>query len=534
MTATFQTKIKDEHVYPVLNAIAVLYGRVLRLLYVDRYVRGRPLKECKQEYIARYGLTARQFNAIVYELHGKVRAARESRQHRMATLRDRIAATEKAIGRLQKQDRALASGKGKAAHLTPHERAERRCRVSCRLHQKKRRLAILRARLEAEQGHQGPPSLCFGSRTLFRAQFHLAENSFACHAEWLRAWREARSGSFFCLGSKDETAGNQTCTLLPDGTLRLRVPHALAGQYGTHVVMSGLRFPYGQEVIDAARAAAHAISYRFVRTDGAWYVHATTERPAAERVTSRQAGALGVDLNPHLVAVAEIDRVGNPVAARSIPVRIEGRRKEQVLAALGDAVADVVAWAKSAGKPIVREGLDFQEKKARLRDTSPRYARMLSHFAYSAFSALLLSRAEREGVEVIDVNPAYTSVIGKVKFMARYGLSPHAAAAVAIARRGLGCGERLRSGSALPLPVRNRGRHVWSDWSRVLPTVRARNQTHAVYQRPSEGGPGRGIPLSAPAPADERPHGPVRDGLAWVPGCDPPARIVGSTVRPAS
>ncbi|QBS38734.1 hypothetical protein E1B22_12530 (plasmid) [Thermaerobacter sp. FW80] len=93
-------------------------------------------------------------------------------------------------------------------------------------------------------------------------------------------------------------------------------------------------------------------------------------------------------------------------------------------------------------------------EKTRLREDDKRYARKLSAFAYGKFYALLMARAAREGVEVLRVNPAFTSVIGKVKFMARYGLSPHAAAAVAIARRGLGFGERLRSGTARPLPAR--------------------------------------------------------------------------------
>ncbi len=534
MQATFQTRIRDERVYPLLDAMAALFGRLMRRLFVDLYVRGRKISECKRLYIARYGVTARFFNALAYELKGRVKAAGEARGQRMATLQDHIAATEKAIRHLQKEDRALASGKGKAADLAPHERAERRWRVRFRLHQKKRRLAMLRARLEAEQAHQGPPSICFGSRRRFRAQFHLEESGFASHAEWLRAWREARSGSFFCLGSKDETGGNQTCTLLPGGALRLRVPGALAHRWGTHVWLSGIQFPYGQEVIDAALSAGQAISYRFVRKEGVWYLFATTQRPAAERVTGREAGALGVDLNPDRVAVAELDRFGNPVAARDIPIRVQGRRKEQVLASLGDVVADIVAWARTSGKPVVVERLDLRAKKARLSEVSDRYARKLSHFAYASFHALLASRAAREGVEVLSKNPAYTSVIGKVKFMARYGLSPHGAGAVAIARRGLGFGERLRSGNALPLPGRNRGRHVWSDWSRVLPSVRGRRLTHALYQRSSEGSPGRGEPLSASAPAGGGPHGPGRDGLAWVPGCDPPARTVGSTVRPAS
>jgi IS605 OrfB family transposase len=532
MQATFQTKIRDEGVYPLLDAIAVLYGHLMRRLFVDLYVRDRKLSECKKLYIARHGLTARQFNAIAFELNGKVRAVREARKQRMATLEDQIAATEKAIRRLQREDKALASGR--VQDLKPHERAVRRWRVRFCLHQKKRRLSMLRARLLAEQQHQGPPSICFGSRKLFCAQFHLAENGFASHADWLRAWREARASAFFCLGSKDETGGNQTCTLLPDGTLRLRVSHALVGQYGTHVVISGIRFPYGQEVIDAALSAGQAISYRFVRKDCVWYLFATTERPRAEWVTSRVAGALGVDLNPDRVAVGEVDRFGNPLCVRDIPIQVQGRRKEQVLSALGDAVADIATWARTSGKPVVVERLDFRAKKARLRDVSDRHARKLSHFAYAAFHALLVSRAAREGVEVIEVNPAYTSVMGKVKFMARYGLSPHGSAAVAIARRGLGFGGRLRSGNARPLPARNRGRHVWSDWGRVLPSVRGRKQTHALYQRPSEGGSGRGIPLSVSAPASGGSHGPGRDGLAWVPGCDPPARIVGSTVRPAS
>jgi len=528
MRSTFQTKIQDKRVYPVLDAIAALFGSLMRRLFVDLYVRGCKPSECKKRYIARYGLTARQFNSIAYELAGRVRAAEKSRKLRIAALEGQIAAAEKAIRRLRKEEKRLASCKGKAAGMKPHERVARRWRVRRALHQKKRRLCMLQDRLHRlrrEQEHQSPPSLCFGSRRLFRAQFYLAENGFISHDEWLRKWREARSNAFFCIGSRGEKGGNETCTLLRDGTLRLRVPPALEKQYGKYVLIPGVRFPYGQEVIEAALATGQAISYRFVRKHGVWYLLATTERPVPEPVTSRHAGAVGVDLNPDRVAVAEVDRSGNPVASRDIRIQVQGRRREQVQAILGDVVADVVAWARGAGKPVVVERLDFRAKRARLREVSDRYARKLSHFAYATFHALLASRAAREGVEVIEVDPAYTSKIGKAKFMARYGLSPHAAAAVAIARRGLGFRDRLRSGSARPLPARNRGRHVRSNRSRFL-NVCGFSPAHA--QRPSEGGPGRGIPLSAAGDSLQR------DGLAWAPGCDPPARIAGSAVRPAS
>ncbi|WP_041436838.1 IS200/IS605 family element transposase accessory protein TnpB [Thermus oshimai] len=95
------------------------------------------------------------------------------------------------------------------------------------------------------------------------------------------------------------------------------------------------------------------------------------------------------------------------------------------------------------GKPIMLEGLDFGRKKAELRDRSPGYARTLSSFAYRLMEGAIRARALKEGVEVIVVNPAWTSLLGRAKYQARYGLSVHESAALVIARRGLGLREEL-------------------------------------------------------------------------------------------
>ena len=78
--------------------------------------------------------------------------------------------------------------------------------------------------------------------------------------------------------------------------------------------------------------------------------------------------------------------------------------------------------------------LDFRRKKAALEGESRRYSRMLSSFSYGKVKAYFLSRGCRQGVEVHQVNPAFSSVVGRVKFMERYGLSVHQAAALALAR----------------------------------------------------------------------------------------------------
>ena len=60
---------------------------------------------------------------------------------------------------------------------------------------------------------------------------------------------------------------------------------------------------------------------------------------------------------------------------------------------------------------------------------------MLSSFSYGKIKAYFISRGYREGVEIHQVNPAFSSMIGRVKFMERYGLSVHQAAALVLARR---------------------------------------------------------------------------------------------------
>lgn len=112
------------------------------------------------------------------------------------------------------------------------------------------------------------------------------------------------------------------------------------------------------------------------------------------------------------------------------------------------------------------ERLNFTKKKAKLREMGPKYARMLSGFAYASFKQLIESKAKRSGVYVQSVNPAYTSQIGQMKFMARYGLSSHGAAACMIARRGYRFKiEKPKYDSALTFPNKfNKEKSNYSNW----------------------------------------------------------------------
>ena len=482
LSFTYQTRISGKE--DALSAYAELYSVLQRRLFAD-VCSGNPTASLKSDYIRRYGIPARMFNAIRVTLEGRMSAANESQKLHRQTLEGLIARAEKQLVAL-------------VGRATPQK-----------LHQKRRRIANLKHRMRNVSADidAGRLRLCFGSKKLWRSQYHLEANGYRSHAEWLQDWQEARSNEFFVLGSRDETAGCQLCVVAvaDDGslTLRLRMPDCLAQEYGKYVVIENVRFAYGHEQIldallsnmdyrayrgqhgeKAARGGGlgQAISYRFKRDARGWRVFATTRMVKAPVVTDRSLGAIGVDLNADHLAVTETDRSGNFINTFSVPLVTYGKTAHQAEALIGDAVARVVEYARQARKPIVIERLDFSRKRAALEGESAKHSRMLSSFGYGKMKAYLLSRGYRQGVEVYQVNPAYSSVIGRVKFMERYGLSAHQAAALALARRLLGCREGIPRRRTAPLdngdhvtfsvPVRKRVKHVWSYWGAISRQLR--------------------------------------------------------------
>jgi len=494
---TYQTRLDlTEEQEAVLDQYAQLYGKVERTLFAALIAGEKTKNELKSEYINKFGITARQFNAIRIGLEGKVRSIKQARAQQIKDLVTRI---------------------GKARRLVRN--LSRKAADSSQLHQKKRRLARLEAHLSRlKQDHaEGKVRLCFGSKKLFHAQFNLAANGYADHAQWRRQWEKQRSNQFFVLGSGDETAGNQSCQACSqeDGRLKLvlRLPNCVAATAGVdkrpHLEIPDVYFAYGHNAIETALASGKiipvttstgnqqrkrigdAISYRFVRDAKGWRVFVSVEAQAVPVVSNAELGAIGVDLNVDHLATAETDRFGNLTGTGRIDLVTYGKSHNQTKAVVGDAAARLAAQARQAAKPVAVEQLDFARRKAELESVGHARARMLSCFVYTMMLTAIKSACFRTGVKVIFVNPAYTSVIGAVNHAQKLGISIHQGAAYAIARRALSFGERptgraafvpTRNGGhvTLTLPERNRARHVWSFWADVRRKVKA---AHAAHRR---------------------------------------------------
>ena len=463
---TFETRISiDEETDQTLLKCASLFAHVEHKLFAD-YSRGEKLTDLKNSYLSTYNITARHFNGIRITLEGKIDSCIERQKLQREELTYKIHSLEQELKR--KKDKFV-------------------------LHQKKRRLAHLKHKLsQLEQDIQNKKvSLTFGSNKLFHAQFAPEENGYTSHEEWSKEWRVKRSSHLFFIGSKDETSGNQSASLFQreDGTfdLRIRLPDAL-GQ-GKYLTLSQIGFSYGKQEIIKSLERGNAISWRMIRDNKGWRLFATTEVIEEEPLTLDTLGAIAIDINVDHLAVVELDRHGNPIHKTSYPYQVHNKSKHQIRAQIGRISKEIVHHAKDCKKPIIVEKLDFIKKRSTLREHGPKVARKLSSFTYSNILTHLQSRAGKERVKVHHINPAYTSLIGKVKFAKRYGLSTHHSASLVIGRRHFGYSERPTSATgsipdgkgyhvALSLPVRNRNKHVWSFWGRLSKKIPAALRTH--------------------------------------------------------
>jgi hypothetical protein len=201
---TYQTRLKLENSQDeTLHACANLLSHVERKLFSE-LAQGKTPGSLKSEYIKRYRISARHFNACRVQVEGKISSIKERRSGDIQGLKVRIKSLEKTISKLSKKQNT----KKKKTQTKGEQRNKAK-----KLHQKKRSLYTQRQKLLKLETDEKTDTtrLCFGSKKLFHEQFLLEDNGFLSFEDWKSEWMSTRNASFFLLGSKDETSGNQSC-----------------------------------------------------------------------------------------------------------------------------------------------------------------------------------------------------------------------------------------------------------------------------------------------------------------------------------
>ncbi len=282
----------------------------------------------------------------------------------------------------------------------------------------------------------------------------------------------------FVVGSKDESFGNQVCQW--DGNiLKFRVPACLESKFGKYVQTKLGNFDRNINRLPGDGSK----TWHFYRKDGKWNAAVQFTPAPPSRVSRHSAyGCIGIDMNPGSIGWAYVDHDGNLKAHGQIPLALglpSGKQDSNIV----DACLQLAALADRFVCPVVCEELDFSSKKEQLRERGRNYARMLSGWAYSRFYELLSRILNNRGIYLIKVNPAYTSVIGLVKYARQYGLASDEAAAMAIARRGMRLSENIPGDLTAYLDVKSR-KHVgrlWNQLNKTLKSCTAIKSRHSFY-----------------------------------------------------
>jgi transposase, putative, N-terminal domain len=300
------------------------------------------------------------------------------------------------------------------------------------------------------QRGQNPKKLVFGSRELFEQlkKKHLTGK----RREKLRQkWEERRYGILYSRGDKSK-----------EGNLNLRLVN-LNSQWYLRINLGNGEYVWAKVVRSAKREKDRwidlvwdltqaertgnwfAYTVRLKLKNGKIYAQISREEKFPEITITRENGVIGIDINsyPFHLALAWTSRDGNLEKYERISLNgllNDGADKREYLS--WQVAHQVVEIAKREGKAIVVENLE-KIPKGRRGDGLPKLRQKLQKWIYKGLLEKIEIVCKREGVQVIKVNPAYTSVIGKLKYAPIYRIDKDVAGAYVIARRGLGFKESL-------------------------------------------------------------------------------------------
>nr|WP_232841747.1 IS200/IS605 family accessory protein TnpB-related protein [Caldicellulosiruptor acetigenus] len=312
--------------------------------------------------------------------------------------------------------------------------------------------AIMKAqsiKKSCEQKGENPKKVIFGGRELFEKLQKRHINGRA-YGELQRKWQEKRKGTLYSRGDRSKK-GNLNTRIEINGFLtKLRI-NVGEREYVYATIQPGWKVKGGtytdrNMLLQAIATSGEPYSVELKLKNGTVYAYFTIEEVFPQPTITRANGVIGIDTNayPKHIAWVETDSSGQLLSYGEIQMpELESGNSDKREYYRWQYAHMIVAMAKEKQKAIVIEKLDIKNR-GRRGDFSGRKSRRIRHyFGYRSLLEKVKLLAKREGVEVIEVDPAYTSVIGMLKYAPQFMVSKDVAAAYVIARRGLGLKERI-------------------------------------------------------------------------------------------
>jgi hypothetical protein len=410
--------------------------------------------------------SARWANAIIAGNDDQFRLARDAQYRHIIGLRAAILTIETRLAAPASDLLTVSQRKSRRSAKAPKGYATQAERFA-----KQQRLQHLRAELAAAENDRaaGRVHVVEGGKRLATTRHHL-EKAGLTEAQWRQRWDAAR-WRIRANGSPDEPFGNLTITVTPAGQVSIRLPkpleHLANAPRGRYVLSGAAVFSHRGEHWVQRITGGNSVSYTITRKPGraGVYLTAAWAEPALPYWAGRGScdpgddvyatgSVVGVDLNDGHLAARRLDVHGNPVGAPGrIDIDLTGsssRRDAQVR----HAITALLHYTCRPGiSTIAVEDLNFADARATGRETmgrgarGKRFRRTVSGIPTAVFRTRLAGMATAAGIELLAVNPAYSSIWGGQHWQHPYvNVTRHQAAATVIGRRAQGLSARRRTG----------------------------------------------------------------------------------------
>lgn len=398
-----------------LDNLMVRYCAAVRWSF-KRLLDGWKVQDIRISVQAKFSLNSRQANDAVYDAQVTIKSQYELVKLHYENAKAKVEFTAKRI--------AKTKSPAKIAKLQK------------RLDKEQRKLTKWQHHVETNTF----PPVVFGGKKLFLER---------CKGNITReGWQEARNNRYLSRGDKTKGGNLNTRLYQVEGQIyldiaaepietgqsvrynRITVPVYLAYKPSKKTgKINGMN--YRQMILDYLKTG-DAYQVEILRMDGKYYVHVTIEEKTPIPYNAK--GAIGVDTNPDGLGVALADYLGqyrdSQWLGRGEWTYARSNRRTNLI---GEEAKKMVAQAREIGYALTVENLKFKKDKS----VTAKFNRMNHGFVWSKFLEYVNRCAAREGVPVIKVKPAFTSVIGILKYRHMYGISNHESAGFVIARRGL-------------------------------------------------------------------------------------------------
>ena len=391
-----------------------------------------------KKFMADYNISFRTANSIIRCVQGRINALIElkkyevsQKEYKIKTLIESIEKLDEKILNLQEKMKENI----KINHSTYWNLKKSRAFKKMKLNKFKMRLKQLK--LEIETGHY---KLCFGTKKLLKSN----------KTEFLLQ----RDSQISYIGSQYETGRNLMFQLSYNNRnnqfeIKVRKDFGFDTE-GKYVFGKCYFNNHKNKLIEALKNKnSTPLTYSIIRKNNRYYLHCTLEYRIDNKsslLTRKTYGTIGLDFNKGFIALSEIDRNSNLIGTDILKYRFGKGSNTQ--SDLEKCISKILKRALETGKDICIENLNFKITKSKTEkaksEKGRKYNNMLHSLSYALYDKLITNMAFRNKVDVIKVNPAWTSGIAKNKFCKRMKLNIHIGASFVIARRGIGIDDKVK------------------------------------------------------------------------------------------